>query len=75
MALGLFSKILGLLGGVITSICYRAVTITMALAAYLPETSQAPLGWMYVALAAIGLLLLAISLSKSQPEVSAHGHS
>jgi DHA1 family bicyclomycin/chloramphenicol resistance-like MFS transporter len=75
MALGLFSKNLGLLGGVITSICYLAVTITMALAAYLPETSQAPLGWMYVALAAIGLLLLAISLSKSQPEVSAHGHS
>ena len=40
MALGLFSSNLGLFGGVISSLCYLAVSVTVALAAYLPETTQ-----------------------------------
>ena len=62
MALGLFSSNLGLLGGFISSLCYLAVSVTMALAAYLPETSQAPLGWVYLAIGTIAAVLLAISL-------------
>jgi MFS transporter, DHA1 family, multidrug resistance protein len=62
MALGLFSRNLGLLGGFISSLCYLAVSVTMALAAYLPETSQAPLGWVYLAIGTIAALLLGTSL-------------
>jgi DHA1 family bicyclomycin/chloramphenicol resistance-like MFS transporter len=62
MALGLFSNNLGLIGGFISSLCFLAVSVTMALAAYLPETSQAPLGWIYVAIGAIAAGLLAFSL-------------
>jgi hypothetical protein len=36
--------------------------MTMALAAYLPETSQAPLGWVYLAIGTIAALLLGTSL-------------
>ena len=43
-------------------LCYLAVSVTMALAAYLPETSQAPLGWVYLAIGTIAAVLLAISL-------------
>jgi MFS transporter, DHA1 family, multidrug resistance protein len=67
MALGLFSRNLGLIGGFISSLCYLAVSVTMALAAYLPETSQAPLGWVYVAIGVIAATLLAISLPFQQP--------
>ena len=35
MSLGLFAKNLGLLGGFISSLCYLAVSVTMAVAAYL----------------------------------------
>lgn len=58
MALGLFSKNLGLLGGLVSSLCYLTVSAAMALAAYLPETSQAPLGWMYVGLGLVAALVL-----------------
>jgi MFS transporter, DHA1 family, multidrug resistance protein len=57
-----FSRNLGLLGGFISSLCYLAVSMTMALAAYLPETSQAPLGWVYLAIGTIAALLLGTSL-------------
>jgi MFS transporter, DHA1 family, multidrug resistance protein len=67
MALGLFSRNLVLIGGFISSLCYLAVSVTMALAAYLPETSQAPLGWVYVAIGMIAASLLAISLPFQQP--------
>jgi MFS transporter, DHA1 family, multidrug resistance protein len=67
MSLGLFAKNLGLLGGFISSLCYLAVSVTMAVAAYLPETSQAPVGWVYVAIGTIVALLLGISLPRHQP--------
>jgi MFS transporter, DHA1 family, multidrug resistance protein len=62
MALGLFSSNLGLLGGFISSLCYLAVSVTIALAAYLPESSEAPLGWVYLAIGTIAALLLGVSL-------------
>lgn len=62
MALGLFANNLGLLGGFISSLCYLAVSIMMALAAYLPETSQAPMGWLYLAIGTVTALLLGLSL-------------
>jgi MFS transporter, DHA1 family, multidrug resistance protein len=66
MALGLFSSNLGLLGGFISSLCYLAVSVTMALAAYLPETTPAPLGWVYAAIGTVSIWLLAISLPLRQ---------
>ncbi|RZL72417.1 MAG: Bcr/CflA family efflux MFS transporter [Rhodococcus sp. (in: high G+C Gram-positive bacteria)] len=59
LALGLFSRNLGLIGGVVTAACYLVVSAAMAVAGVLPETSQAPLGWLYLALGAgAGILLL-----------------
>jgi DHA1 family bicyclomycin/chloramphenicol resistance-like MFS transporter len=72
MALGLFSSNLGLLGGFISSLCCLAVSVTMALAAYLPETSQAPLGWVYLAISTIAAVLLAISLQRTSPARRIH---
>ena len=40
MALWLFSSNSGVFGGVISPLCYLAVSVTVALAAYLPETTQ-----------------------------------
>jgi DHA1 family bicyclomycin/chloramphenicol resistance-like MFS transporter len=67
MALGLFDRNLGLLGGLISAICYLIVSATMAIAAELPETSQAPLGWLYVFLGLVAGLLLVKSLPARPP--------
>jgi MFS transporter, DHA1 family, multidrug resistance protein len=53
-------------GDCISSLCYLAVSITMTVAAYLPETSQAPIGWVYVAIGTIVAVLLGISLPPHQ---------
>lgn len=58
LALGLFSRNLGLIGGIISAGCYLIVSVAMATAGALPENSQAPLGWLYVACGVIALLLL-----------------
>lgn len=47
-ALGLFTKNLGLIGGIITAGSYLVVSTALAVVGAIPETSQAPLGWMYV---------------------------
>ncbi len=65
MALGLFERDHGLIGGLISALCYLVVSGAMALAALLPETSQAPLGWLYLGLSAAAGILLAISLPAS----------
>lgn len=62
MALGLFERDHGLIGGLISALCYLAVSCAMAVAAVLPEATQAPLGWLYLGLCAIAGTLLAISL-------------
>ncbi len=58
MALGLFERNLGLMGGLVSAICYLCVSATMAVAASLPDGSQAPLGALYLVLGALGVLLL-----------------
>jgi DHA1 family bicyclomycin/chloramphenicol resistance-like MFS transporter len=74
MALGLFSRNLGLIGGLITTVCYLAVSVTMTLAAFLPESSQGPLGWLYVSLAALAFFLLALSFRSSSAPVNSPEH-
>ena len=49
-------------GGLISALCYLAVSGAMAIAAVLPEATQAPLGWLYLGLCAVAGTLLAISL-------------
>ncbi|MCW5735514.1 MAG: multidrug effflux MFS transporter [Enhydrobacter sp.] len=65
MALGLFDRNLGLLGGLISALCYLAVSGAMAIAAVLPETSPAPLGVLYTVLGVITLLLLVVALPRN----------
>lgn len=62
MALGLFERDHGLIGGLISALCYLAVSGAMAIAAVLPEATQAPIGWLYLGLCAVAGTLLAISL-------------
>ena len=55
LAMGVFSRNVGLITGLISTFCYVSITLATALMAWLPERSQAPLGWFYVA-AAVGLV-------------------
>src|SRR6195952_5972580 len=52
LAMGVFSRNVGLITGLISTFCYVSITLATALMAWLPERSQAPLGWFYVAAAA-----------------------
>ncbi|WP_240498326.1 multidrug effflux MFS transporter [Williamsia sp. 1135] len=59
LGLGLFSRNLGLIGGVISAGCYLIVSVAMAGAGILPENSQAPLGWLYLGIGlGAGILLM-----------------
>ncbi|MCZ4550939.1 multidrug effflux MFS transporter [Gordonia rubripertincta] len=59
LGLGLFSRNLGLIGGIVSAGCYLIVSVAMATAGFLPENSQAPLGWLYVCLGlGAGVLLM-----------------
>ena len=58
LALGLFSRNLGLVGGVISAGCYLIVSGAMAVVGTLPDRSQAPLGWMYLVCGLIAVVLL-----------------
>lgn len=65
LALGLYDRNLGLIGGVVSAACYVIVSAAMALAGVLPENSQAPLGWLYIGLSAcVGILILATTSTK-----------
>jgi DHA1 family bicyclomycin/chloramphenicol resistance-like MFS transporter len=66
LALGLFDKNLGLVGGLASGVCYLFVAVTMGAAAGLPDDSQTPLGWIYVALAVAGGVLLALCLPRGR---------
>jgi DHA1 family bicyclomycin/chloramphenicol resistance-like MFS transporter len=70
MALGRFDGNFGLLGGLASTICYLAVSAAMATAAALPESSPAPLGWLYSALGFITLLLLVVALPRARTDSS-----
>ncbi|MEO8207185.1 MAG: Bcr/CflA family drug resistance efflux transporter, partial [Chthoniobacterales bacterium] len=71
MSLGLFSQNLGLIGGFISAICYLIISAAMMIVAYLPESSPAPIGWLYVGLAIITFALLALSLSSDNKQIPA----
>ena len=70
MALGRFDRNFGLLGGLASTICYLAVSATMATAAALPESTPVPLGWVYTALGLVTLLLLVVALPRTSIDCS-----
>ncbi|HEV7853635.1 MAG TPA: multidrug effflux MFS transporter [Mycobacterium sp.] len=63
LAMGVFSRNIGLITGLISTFCYGSIAVAMALMAWLPERSQAPLGWFYVA-AAVGLVAVLMTTVK-----------
>jgi DHA1 family bicyclomycin/chloramphenicol resistance-like MFS transporter len=63
LAMGVFSRNIGLIAGLISTFCYVSITGAMALVAWLPEESQEPLGWLYVAIA-VGLITLLLTTVK-----------
>lgn len=75
MALGLFERDHGLIGGLISALCYLAVSGAMAIAAVLPETTQAPVGWLYLGLCAVAGVLLAVSLPSSSQTTQSQGET
>jgi DHA1 family bicyclomycin/chloramphenicol resistance-like MFS transporter len=66
LALGLFDRNLGLVGGLASAVCYLFVAITMAAAATLPDDSQAPLGLVYLGCVVVGGVLLVFCLPRSR---------
>ncbi|UFS58947.1 multidrug effflux MFS transporter [Subtercola endophyticus] len=64
LVMGLFTRNLGLIGGLTSAVCYLFVAVAMAAAAGLPDDSQAPLGYIYVACAIAGFVLLALCLPR-----------
>ncbi|MFB2583300.1 multidrug effflux MFS transporter [Herbiconiux sp. P15] len=73
LALGLFDRHLGLIGGLTSAVCYLLVAITLGSAAALPDDDQTPIGLVYLACALLGGLFLALWLprrtSRSGPRV------
>ncbi len=63
LALGVFTRNLGLISGLVSTCSYLVVSAAMALMAYLPEESQAPLGWLYVGVGVVFAALLAMTTS------------
>jgi len=70
LAMGVFSRNVGLITGLISTFCYVSITLATALMAWLPERSQAPLGWFYVA-AAAGLVAVLTVAAKYTSRVGA----
>jgi MFS transporter, DHA1 family, multidrug resistance protein len=70
LAMGVFTRNVGLVTGLISTFCYVSITIATALMAWLPENSQAPLGWFYVA-AAAGLVTVTLATAKHTSRVGA----
>jgi MFS transporter, DHA1 family, multidrug resistance protein len=63
LAMGVFTRNVGLIAGLVYTCCYTVVSVAMALMAYLPKQSQAPLGWLDVGIAAIFALLFITTVS------------
>lgn len=66
LAMGVFDRNIGLIAGVVNTACYLIVSVATALMAYLPEESQAPLGWLYVAVAGVLAALLVGTLTAAR---------
>jgi DHA1 family bicyclomycin/chloramphenicol resistance-like MFS transporter len=63
LAMGVFTRNIGLIAGLVNTCCYLVVSAAMALMAYLPEESQEPLGWLYVAVGVVFVALLAATVA------------
>lgn len=57
-AMNLFTRNLGLVGGLISAGSYLVITAAMLVVGTLPARSQTPLGWFFVVCGAIAVLLL-----------------
>lgn len=68
LAMGVFTRNIGLIAGLVNTCCYLIVSMAMALMAYLPEESQAPLGWLYVGVGVVfvGVLLATMPSARSR---------
>jgi MFS transporter, DHA1 family, multidrug resistance protein len=62
LAMGVFNRNIGLIGGLVNTCCYLIVGLAMGLMADLPETTQAPLGWFYVAAGVSFVLILLVTV-------------
>lgn len=58
LALGVFTDRLGLISGLVSTVCSLVISMTMVYAAVTPADSLAPIGWLYVAIGALSILLL-----------------
>jgi MFS transporter, DHA1 family, multidrug resistance protein len=70
LAMGVFTRNIGLIGGLVNTCCYLIVSVAMGLMADLPETTQAPLGWFYVA-AGVAFVLILLATTRSEADPSA----
>jgi MFS transporter, DHA1 family, multidrug resistance protein len=73
LAMGVFNRNIGLIGGLVNTCCYLIVSAAMGLMAYLPENSQAPLGWLYVGVGVVfaGLLFATVAVQRDRSPVAA----
>lgn len=71
LAMGVFTRNIGLIGGLVNTCCYLVVSVAMALLAYLPENSQAPLGWLYVGVGVVFAGLLAATMLPARAGLAA----
>jgi DHA1 family bicyclomycin/chloramphenicol resistance-like MFS transporter len=67
LAMGVFNRNIGLVTGLINTVCYVSITLASALVAWLPESSQAPLGWIYVSVA-VGITALMVTMGRRTAE-------
>lgn len=65
----MFTRNIGLIAGLVNTCCYPVVSVAMAVMAYLPENSQAPLGWLWVAIGAVFAAVLITTVSPRRSTV------
>lgn len=71
LALGLFDRNLGLVGGLTSAVCYLFVAITLGAAAVLPDRDQTPIGLIYLGCAVVGGVLMALWLPRRRTSTPA----
>ncbi|HUO39788.1 MAG TPA: MFS transporter [Mycobacterium sp.] len=64
LALGVFTRNLGLIAGLVNTCCYLTVSVAMALMAYLPENTPEPLGGLYVGIGVVFVALVMLVLPR-----------
>ncbi len=69
LAMGVFTHNVGLITGLITTACYLFITAGIALMAYLPESSSAPLGWTYLVVVTLFAAILLSLVSRGRQPI------